>query len=49
LLDNHSTIWATPPASLVLGFFFFFFCGTGVWTQGLYLEPLLFFWWVFLR
>jgi hypothetical protein len=29
-----------------------FFCGTGVWTQGLYLEPLhqpFFLWCAFLR
>jgi hypothetical protein len=23
-----------------LSFFFFFFCGTGAWTQGLHLQPL---------
>jgi hypothetical protein len=28
------------PAPLEHFFFSFFFCGTGVWTQGLYLEPL---------
>jgi hypothetical protein len=30
-------------------FFFFFFCGAGVWTQGLHLEPLHqpFLWWFF--
>jgi hypothetical protein len=33
----------------------FFFCGTGIWIQGLHLEPLhqsyfvFFSWWVFLR
>jgi hypothetical protein len=31
--------------------FFFFFCGTGAWTQGLHLEPLHqpLLWCIFLR
>jgi hypothetical protein len=28
------------PIYLLVICFFFFFCGTGVWTQGLHLEPL---------
>jgi hypothetical protein len=36
---------------LVFIYLFIYFCGTGVWTQGLHLEPLhqTFLWWVFSR
>jgi hypothetical protein len=37
LLGRALTAWTIPPASLsLMGLFFFFFCGAGVWTQGLY-------------
>jgi hypothetical protein len=32
---------------LVFLFCFVLFCSTGVWTQGLHVEPLQSFWWVF--
>jgi hypothetical protein len=43
-------VWSMPPVLFPLIFFFFFFCSTGVWAQGLHLEPLHpFLWWVILR
>jgi hypothetical protein len=36
----NSSLPGFPPSTILFGSgFFFFFCGTGIWTQGLYLEP----------
>jgi hypothetical protein len=48
----YSSTWA--PSTQAPLFFFFFFCNTGVWTQGLCLESLhstssFILWWVVLR
>jgi hypothetical protein len=39
LLCTHSITWVTL-AVLSWIFFFFFFCGSGIWTQALHLDPL---------